>query len=765
MELTHKCYKKCNMTNTTEEVTATLTRSEEDSTIINILMMMPSRTTCEAPPMHFSTSSDSELSTEENEWVVTEAAGNVAKAARKVGYGLRRTNNINLCTSNSSREAEHEKDISTAEDLGRDTTKVHNRSDDGGDDDYGLLSLFNEEEDGAYKKTCSSVTLPQSVHIIQPEEQPKTLIATIGKFLVQTWNWLHHLFVTIIFLSLFSPDKKDDKSSNFELAHNFCGGGTCQGDDTQTDFKTSSNSTVVEGSSSPTCSVRNMSPNTCSIQNQEETLEKAEEANIMSATRSTTVEMTTQEKVEQGVQEQQQKPQFQIILSEVPEKIEQEDDNEVDKGVEGVEEGDEAVVEMDVALSRHHPVDSYTSSERSGNLRDAEEHNISCNNPSTFTEENENNDNNKMIDSSSITGEERGKLLSQKIVSQVEVMFSDEHLSKDGFLLKHVRRKSDGFVSLRLVAGFRKVKQVSQDFPVVLNALRDSTTLEINAEGTKIRRVEPLPTFLTSVLIKPKKKGSRKNKVGSSNDENQQSSTSINQQNNESPSRSRKNNFDNVRSGNAQNGTTRNSTQHNYNAKNGSGNQSRRDSCAYQQNHCKSSNTSTPSSNNSSQHNSFSKPPPSSSSHPSDLLRNLNSSVVTYSSFGEEFQSPQVVRRRVGSLPIAALQRSSSSAYLSSNSSPLSNGASITSGPNGARPKSSSYCEGASPTTISTWLQRRRASRNYNGELTFSEVVRQPRGPDGTKGFASGYRARLLEERLQQQTNSAVSAQILLYIA
>ncbi|CAL8106281.1 unnamed protein product [Orchesella dallaii] len=732
------------MTNTTEEVTATLNRSEEEATIINILMMMPSRTTSEAPPMQFSTSSDSELSTEENEWVVTEAAGNVAKAARKVGYGLRRTNNINLRASNSSREAGHDMDISTAEDMGRDTTKVHNRSD---DDDYGLLSLFNEEEDGAYKQTCSSATLSQSVDIIQPEEQPKSPIATFGLFLVQTWNWLHHLF--IIFLNLFSADKKDDKSSNFEVAHNFCGGGKGQGYDTQTDFTTSSDTTVVEESSSPTCSVRNMSPNACSIQNQEETLEKAEETNITAAIGSTTMEMTTQEKVERGVQEQQQKPQIQVILSEVPEKIEQEDDNEVD---EGVEEGDKAVVELGVALARHDPVDSYTSSERSGNLRDAEEHNISSNNPSTFTEENENNDTNKMIDSSSITGEERGTLLSQKIVSQVEAVFSDEHLSKDGFLLKLVRRKSDGFVSLRLVAGLRKVKQVSQDFPAVLNALRDSTKLEINAEGTKIRRVEPLPTFLMSVPIKRKRKGSGKDKVGSSDDENQQSPTSINQQNNESPSRSRKDNFDNVRSGNAQNGTTRNSTQHLYNAKNGSGNQSRGNGSAYQQNHCKSSNTSTASSNNSSQHNSFSKSPPSSSSRPADLLCNLNSSVVTYSSFGEEFQSPQVVRRRGGSLSVAALQRSSGAAYLSSNSSPLSNG---------ARPKSDSYCEGASPTTISTWLQRRRASassRGYNGELTFSGVVRQPRGPDGTKGFASGYRAVLLEERLQQQANSAVSA-------
>ncbi|CAL8088366.1 unnamed protein product [Orchesella dallaii] len=779
--------KSANMTNTTEEVTATRNRSEEEATMIKMMMMMPSGASCEAPPMHCSTSSDPELSTEANELVVTAAAGNAAKAARKVGYGLRRTNNnINLRTSNSSREAEHDKDNATAENMGRDTAKVHNGSDDDDvddgeknesttlktwsgmntttmassgvdDDDYGLLSLFNEEEDGAYK-TCSSATLSQSVHIIQPEEQPKALIATIGLFLVQTWNWLHYLFVTIIFLNLFSADKKADKSSNFEVAHNFCGGGSVQGGETETEFTTSSDTTVVEESSSPTSSVGNMSPNTCSIQNQEETVEKAEEAIIMAATTTTTMEMTAQEKVEAAVQEQQQKPQIQIILSEVPEKIEQEDDNEVD---EGVEEGEEVVVEMGVALARRDSVDSYTSSEGSGNLGDAEEDNISCDKSSTSTEENENNDTNNMIDSSSTTGEESGKPLSQKIVSQVEAMFSDEHLSKDGFLLKHVRRRSDGFVSLKLVAGLRKVKQISRDFPAVLNALRDSTKLEINAEGTKIRRAEPLSAFLKSVPIKAKEKGPGKDKEGSSNDENQQPPASNNQQNNKSPSRSGKDIFDNIRSGNNQNGTRRNSTQHQNNANNGSGNQSRRNSSAYNQNHRKSSNTSNTSSNNSSRHNSFSKPPPSSSSHPADLLRNVYSSVVAYSSSGEESQSPQVGRRRGGSLPIAALQRSSGTAYLSPNSSPPSNGAFITIGPNGARPKSNSYCEGASPTTMSTWLCRRKASassRLSSGELTFSGVVRQPRGPDGTKGFASGYRAMILEERLQQQTSSAVSA-------
>lgn len=85
-------------------------------------------------------------------------------------------------------------------------------------------------------------------------------------------------------------------------------------------------------------------------------------------------------------------------------------------------------------------------------------------------------------------------------------MFSDDHLAKDGFLLKHVRRRSDGFVSLKLVAGLRKVKQISREFPVVLNALKTSESLEVNTEGSKIRRKEPLTNELKAMPIKQAKK-------------------------------------------------------------------------------------------------------------------------------------------------------------------------------------------------------------------------------------------------------------------
>ncbi|XP_077543520.1 la-related protein 6-like [Haemaphysalis longicornis] len=84
--------------------------------------------------------------------------------------------------------------------------------------------------------------------------------------------------------------------------------------------------------------------------------------------------------------------------------------------------------------------------------------------------------------------------LTQRIVAQVEYYFSDEHILRDSFLLKHVRRNREGYVSLKLMASFRKVKSLTKNWEQVRDALRSSSSLlEVNAEGTKVRRREPLP--------------------------------------------------------------------------------------------------------------------------------------------------------------------------------------------------------------------------------------------------------------------------------
>lgn len=84
--------------------------------------------------------------------------------------------------------------------------------------------------------------------------------------------------------------------------------------------------------------------------------------------------------------------------------------------------------------------------------------------------------------------------LIDRIVTQVEIYFSDASVMKDKFLLKHIRRNKEGLVSLKLVSSFKKIKQLTKDWRVVAYALsKASTNIQINDLGTKIRRLTPLP--------------------------------------------------------------------------------------------------------------------------------------------------------------------------------------------------------------------------------------------------------------------------------
>lgn len=84
----------------------------------------------------------------------------------------------------------------------------------------------------------------------------------------------------------------------------------------------------------------------------------------------------------------------------------------------------------------------------------------------------------------------------EKIVEQVEFYFSDESLLKDAFLLKHVRRNKEGFVSLKLVSSFKRVRALVKDWRVVGVAIkRKSKKIELNDIETKIRRLDPLPLY------------------------------------------------------------------------------------------------------------------------------------------------------------------------------------------------------------------------------------------------------------------------------
>lgn len=85
--------------------------------------------------------------------------------------------------------------------------------------------------------------------------------------------------------------------------------------------------------------------------------------------------------------------------------------------------------------------------------------------------------------------------LKNRIIKQVEFYFSDANILKDAFLLKHVRRNKQGFVSIKLITSFKKVKSLTKDYRVVAYSLRHSDKLEVNEEGRKVRRKDPLPDW------------------------------------------------------------------------------------------------------------------------------------------------------------------------------------------------------------------------------------------------------------------------------
>ncbi|XP_070830118.1 la-related protein 6b [Chaetodon trifascialis] len=89
-----------------------------------------------------------------------------------------------------------------------------------------------------------------------------------------------------------------------------------------------------------------------------------------------------------------------------------------------------------------------------------------------------------------------GELLCLKIKAQLEDLFSDSHLAKDSFLLKHVQRNKQGYVSLKLLTCLKKIKVLTTNWYLTLAAAENSEILEVNDERTKVRRLEPLPKWL-----------------------------------------------------------------------------------------------------------------------------------------------------------------------------------------------------------------------------------------------------------------------------
>lgn len=83
--------------------------------------------------------------------------------------------------------------------------------------------------------------------------------------------------------------------------------------------------------------------------------------------------------------------------------------------------------------------------------------------------------------------------LSAKLLHQIEYYFSDENLVKDKFLQKQMAKdkSGEGYVKLKLLCSFPKVQKLTRDIQTIKNSLRQSTTLTLNQEGSKVKRNSP----------------------------------------------------------------------------------------------------------------------------------------------------------------------------------------------------------------------------------------------------------------------------------
>ena len=88
------------------------------------------------------------------------------------------------------------------------------------------------------------------------------------------------------------------------------------------------------------------------------------------------------------------------------------------------------------------------------------------------------------------------------IVKQVEFYLSDANLPTDKHLLKHVRKDADGFVPIKLIAGFKRIRALTRDAGAVAAALRSSGELVVDAEGRRVRRRVPLAEVDTAAIAR-----------------------------------------------------------------------------------------------------------------------------------------------------------------------------------------------------------------------------------------------------------------------
>jgi hypothetical protein len=84
----------------------------------------------------------------------------------------------------------------------------------------------------------------------------------------------------------------------------------------------------------------------------------------------------------------------------------------------------------------------------------------------------------------------------QAIIEAAEMYFSNENLAKDHYLLRQICQKSEGYLSIKLLTALKNVKKLTKDWRVTAFCLKNSNKLQLNEEETKVRRIDALPEYV-----------------------------------------------------------------------------------------------------------------------------------------------------------------------------------------------------------------------------------------------------------------------------
>ncbi|KAM4611737.1 la-related protein 7 isoform 2-T3 [Polymixia lowei] len=86
----------------------------------------------------------------------------------------------------------------------------------------------------------------------------------------------------------------------------------------------------------------------------------------------------------------------------------------------------------------------------------------------------------------------RVKQLLGDIKKQVEFWFGDVNLNKNRFLRQIIEDSRDGYVDISLLTNFNQMKKLTTDIKLIARALKNSSIVEVNLEGDKVRRQHPI---------------------------------------------------------------------------------------------------------------------------------------------------------------------------------------------------------------------------------------------------------------------------------